>query len=247
MAPLAVPQVKRSGSVQLSGSSKVTTTAPGGGPISITALTSGTSATDLTSYATASISPTANRLVIAVVAASTGSGQTTPTASGGGMTTWTQVNSFIHGVSGVTTMFRALQASPGSGTLTFSFGAVTQVRCLWSVFEISGIDTGGTNGSAAIVQSATNNAAPGTSLTVTLSAFGNVDNGTIGAFYASNPGAPDTNFIIGTGFTKIHAIRETAESDAGILTEWRVDNDTTVNVTADNSDIIGIAAEIKAG
>lgn len=250
MASLAVPQVKRSGSVQLSGSSKVTTTAPGGGPISVTTLTSNFSATDLTSYATASISPTANQLVLAVVSARMPTAPVTPTASGGGMTTWTQVatmEGFGGGPSVRITIFRALQASPTSGALTFSFGASAQSYCLWSVFQIDGVDTGGTNGSAAIVQAVTSVVLGASSHTVTLAAFESADNGTVGAFHANNPGAPDTNFIIGSGFTKIHAFRELTESDNGLLTEWRVDNDTSVNCTYDASDSLGIALEIKAG
>lgn len=214
--------------------------------ITVTALTSGKNETDLTSYATSSINPTANRLVLALVGAFAGT-QVTPTASGGGMTTWTQVASRIDGSSRVLTLFRALQASPGSGALTFSFGATTQNWCLWSVFEIDGVDITGSNGANAIVQAVMDIVEPGTSLTVTLAAFGDAGNGTVGGFFCTDPGAPDVAFLVGSGFTKIHSFRTPgADSDTGMLTEYRVDNDTTVDASFSNSDAQGIALEIKA-
>lgn len=53
------------------------------------------------------------------------------------------------------TRFRALGASPTTGTLTISFGATNQDGCLWTWAELDGVDTSGTNGSGAIADTQT--------------------------------------------------------------------------------------------
>lgn len=214
--------------------------------ITLTALTSGESDVDATSQATASITPGANRLVLATITTQGGGPPATPTATGNGLT-WVQVATVTYNTVADPfkriTLFRAMGSAPSAGAVTFDFGAETQVRFAWSVVESNNeVDTGGTNGSAAVVQSATNNANAVTSLTVTLAAFGSANNATYGAFGISviEVQAP------GAGFTEIHDIGPAAET-IRIHTEWRSDNDTTVDqssVTA--ADRGGIAIEIKA-
>lgn len=189
-----------------------------------THLTTDSSGTSASSYATASISPTTNRLVLVAVRANNAGSITTPTLSGAGMT-WVEVDhiEFASGQANVT-LFRSLSASPGSGALTIDFGAATIQQCHWSIVEFSGINTSGTNGSGAIVQNATNFNDGGTStgITVTLAAFGNVNNATFGAVGYSNTAA----ITEGSGFTEL------AENNANsrtIETEFRNDNDTSVD------------------
>lgn len=208
----------------------------------LTSLTSGSSTTNATSYATASITPTANSLVIAVVYGRRNPGLAPSGLSGNGLT-WVQVAdttstalTFRH-----LTVFRAMGSSPSSGAVTISY-AGTMDNASWSIFEISGTDTSGTNGSGAIVQSGTNaDPATGTSGTITLSAFGSTSNMAIGSF-AHNANEVTTP---GSGFTEIDDI-QIAENTSGNETEYKL-NDNTVDASwATSIDFLAIAIEVKA-
>ena len=166
---------------------------------------------------------------------------TTPTVSGGGITTWTQVATVVFQTNYRLTIFRALQASPGaSAAATIDFGGVQQLHCYWSVSEYSGIDTGGTNGANA-VRNPTTNTGSSTSPNVTLPAFADAANGTYGAFaYNDNTPVPSA----GSGFTAIHTQQIETET---LFTEWRADNDTSVDCSLSTSKGWGgIALEIVA-
>lgn len=106
--------------------------------ITVSNLTTGASATDATSYATASVSPSANKLILLFVGnRRSGGSPTQPTVTGASMT-WTLVDSADGGNEVRTSIFRSLNASPGSGALTIDFGGVTQGSCGWSVAEFTG-------------------------------------------------------------------------------------------------------------
>ena len=220
--------------------------------ITAAALTGSNSTTDASSYNTASITPTADRLVLAAVLSKKASAPDTPTLSGNGLT-WVQVATVTFHTIGTPilrlTLFRAMGASPSTGAVTIDFGGATQLSCAWSLVEFADIDTGGTNGSAAVVQSATNAAdavAAQALLTVTLAAFGSAGNATYGAFGSSNVTTTET--VVGSGFTQLH--RTGGVDPRTLLTEWRADNDTSVDAendeASDTRDMAGIAVEIKA-
>lgn len=207
-------------------------------------LTNNVDEVDRNSYTTASITPTANNLILlTVVNRSSDSVTTVPTASGNGLT-YVQVSSNAYDVSvpsmRTITVFRAMGSSPSTGAITIDFAGVTQTDCLWSVDQFSGIDTSGTNGSGAIVQSATAIDANGGLVQVTLSAFGSADNATFGAF----GGASTTAVTAGSGFTLLGAKQSLNNTELG--TEWKATNDTTVDATLFAANSGGIAIEIKA-
>jgi hypothetical protein len=216
--------------------------------VTATHLTTAQNGSAATSYTTASISPTANRLVLVAVGHQVSSGTVnTPTISGAGMT-WTQVATKISskGTLRRLTVFRALSASPGSGALTIDLGGQSQIRCGWSIAEFDGIDTGGTNGADAIVQSASNDVtdnASTTSLTVTLSAFSHVDNATYGAIRFGGSSNTDA-LTFGSGFTQLGIIN----GSASYQSQFKASNDTTVDWTYNNTAWYnqGIAIELKA-
>ena len=174
-----------------------------------TLLTEGSSESDSSSYATASISPTADSLVLAFVnqvTATAASGSNVPTCSGAGMT-WVQVATQAYDSEnpdrGRFTMFRALDAAPGSGALTFSFGGETQARASWGIVEFENVDTGGADGADAIVQVVQDEKLPGDSDAdlpfLTLAAFGDLANATFGAI---GVGFPDVTVTVGEGFVE---------------------------------------------
>lgn len=220
--------------------------------VSASNLTSGSSASAGTSFSTTSVSPTSDRLILLFVYLRNGS-STNPTVSSisGNSLTWVKVNSVTYDTTSSTR--RSIEVWRALGTATS--GAITitttesETGAEWSVDEFSGIDTSGTNGSGAIVQSVTNTGT-GTgvnSLTVTLAAFGSSNNGTYGAF--GNDTGSDTT-TAGTGFTKIGSIANSnANVNSSSATEFRNDNDTSVDITwstSTSTDRGGIAIEIKA-
>ena len=212
-------------------------------PVTATHLTSGGGQNPAaTSFATASISPSANKLVVVCVHShdNAGGDPSTPTISGASMT-WTQIvtkrgtSDNAHRI----TLFRALSASPGSGALTINF-STTQNEVLWSILEFSTINPGGTNGANAIVQSATNaSSSTGTSGSVTLSAFSNSANATFGFIIVQQTSG---QIIEGSGFTEINEYL----SFDNIHTEYKQTNDTGVDWTWTNSSHwLAAALELK--
>ncbi|MFF6951822.1 hypothetical protein ACFZAD_24585 [Streptomyces iakyrus] len=212
--------------------------------VTATNLTTDGSNIDAATYMTASISPTADSLLLAWVYTIAGSAPNIPTVSGNGLT-WTQVATVIDSNNlRRLTLFRAMGTSPSTGEVTFNFGGQTQAGCVWSVVKYSGVDTSGTNGSGAIVQSATQ-ASGGVvnNLTVTLSAFSNSLHGTAGGFgYPLNNG----NGVPGTGFTQTGE-RFQGSPNQAILSEFGAGEDVTVDLSlgASSVPIVGIAVEIK--
>lgn len=206
-----------------------------------TDLTSG-SGSSATSFNTASITPSANKLILLSVASRvSGGGNNTPSASGNGIT-WEVVQSVQEAGSwNRITILRSMGSAPTTGAITISFAGQTQVNAIWSVSEYGNVDTSGSNGAGAIVQNATNTGVAATTLSVTLGAFADTDNATYGAIVSEVAGAINN----GTGFTEIHDANTT---DNSLETEWRVDNDTSVDWSwGSGARVGGIAIEIDAG
>jgi len=101
------------------------------------------------------------------------------------------------------------------------------------------VDTGGVDGADAVVQALTDRSDSDTSMLVTLSAFGDAKNATVGCF--SVVGA--NTWTEGTGFTDVAQL----SGDLSSQMEFRLDNDTTVDATISGSasTIAGIALELK--
>ena len=210
-------------------------------------LTEGGSDVDATSFTTASISPAPNALVLAAVAVAQTGAPTQPTLTGNGLT-WVLEDSAaydITGTFGTLFLFRAMGASPTPGTLVIDFGGVTHLGCVWAIDEFTGVDTSGSDGSGAIVQSVSEVETDlGTTASVTLAAFADAANATYGAC------AKQTfeDFTPGGGFSVLSDLH-IATPVVSILAEWQAANDTVVDCSwataGEKSGIIGV--EIKAG
>lgn len=207
--------------------------------IAITSLTSNSSLTDASSYATASIAPSAEDFLLASVVNFRNAGAaTTPTMTGLSLT-WTQIATTITTDNKLRiTMFRAYSATtPASGTLTFDFAGQVQDRCLWSICKA-------TQASSPQIQSATN-VVTASSITVTLLAFADAANNA--AFGAFSHLATNNNVLnVGTGFTQIDLVTST-ESNLGVplLTEWKIGEDLSVDASGNvGVGRVGIAIEI---
>jgi hypothetical protein len=133
------------------------------------------SGSNLSSYATASYTPAANRILIATVENEIGSGTPTiPTLSGNGLT-WTQVDTYVPDSTGtqvrITMFIVKTGGSPSTGAVTADFGGVAQAGCNIIIDEVDGADLSGTALQAIVagqIKRGSVNAASNTSESITL-------------------------------------------------------------------------------
>lgn len=210
--------------------------------ISAANLTSGENGSAGTTFTTASISPSADKLILLSFTVRNGA-STDPTISsisGNGLT-WVLVNSSNWDPDSssrrTTFVYRSMGSSPSTGAITVTFGE-SNTNSAWSVDEFTNVDTSGTNGSGAVVQSAHNEGAdPSSNLTVTLGAFSSANNATFGAFGEYNNATP----TVDTGWTLL-ASKNTLDS---IFTEFIATNDTSVYMAfSPASKLGGVGIEI---
>ncbi len=212
--------------------------------ITVNVLTSGFSETDASSYPSASVSPAADKVILAVVSNRRSPTSVIPTASGAGIT-WVQVFSEVltfGGGENRITVFRGIDAAPSTGAITFDFGGQTQLRGSWAILELDNVDTGGADGADAIVQADSDENAAATSVSVTLAGFGDANNATIGFCSADNPsvGGP---YSPGSGWPAFVVNELTGSQFNAVAVEFRTDNSVTVDFSSNSTDgltIIGI-------
>jgi hypothetical protein len=213
--------------------------------INLTSLTGSGSGANATSYATASITPTANRLILAAVCSSGANTLFAPTLTGNGLT-WVHIAGTESGDSNSDVrvdVFRAMGASPSAGAVTIDYAGVTMSRCNWSIIETPDIDTAGTNGSGAIVQSKTAAATTGTAGTADFdAAFGD---GTNNATYSAIGNRNSAEAITPeAGFTELHDVGNESQM---LETMWRLGEDQTPAPTwTTSARWAQVAIEIKA-
>lgn len=216
-----------------------------------TSLTSGNSNGAVTAYTTASVTPSANKLLLlAVENAWQGSAQVpqAATISGNGLT-WVNVDvtgvGFSSGSSylGQLSLYRAM-GTPSAGTITITL-PFTGASAAWSLTEIGGVDTSGTNGSGAVVQSvkASNNSA-GTTISATLAAYAAASNAGYATFGAGDGGGVQRTFTPESGWTEIH---DTGIAFSNVTADYRTGTpDTTISTTASAStSLAAIGVELK--
>ena len=195
-----------------------------------------------TTVASASVSPTAESLVLFCIYARNQDAAADPgnptSVVGGGSQTYDLVNGVLFDTRKRKSVYRARQASWTAGAITATYAG--NVIGVVEVVEFAGIDTGGTNGSSAIVQSVTGTTAGATSLTVALAAFGSANNASFGSF--SHAAAEATT--PGASFTELTDI--TGPSGTGSETEWQLADADASASWATSSAAAGIGIEIKA-
>lgn len=218
-------------------------------------LTSNSNNTPAATFNTDSISPGSNRLILAAVWGLDNAFVTPPTftLSGNGLT-WVSVLRVPSpsGGPGTFQLFRSMGASPSTGSVTISSDVTTLEMAQWGIFEFTGINTAGTNGSGAVNNPTSNYSTGVSTVSVTLPAFSSTNNATFGVFSAGNDIPSSFNFTPGTGFSELAETVVSALGGSfyfGLQGQWRADNDTSVDVTTPSvsqGEIIGIALEIVA-
>jgi hypothetical protein len=218
--------------------------------ITLYSLTSGTA--NASSGTTASIVSTGNRLQLMSVhgafSSSPGASQTLSITDS--ETTWALVNTqgtYIDATNYwlFSYLYRAMPASTtASRTISITSAGNTFAELSWSIEEFDSVDTTGTYGSGAIVQSAVAQVSFGgtLSITATLAAFGSTNNATFGMVGGGYYSA--VTYTEGSGFTRGNFQHST--NYTSILTEFKNTNDTTVDFSINNSQhLAAIAVEIK--
>lgn len=187
-----------------------------------------------TSFVTGAITPAANSLVLLCIASfRTGAIPPEPTITGG-MTTWTLVNTINFNTDQRISVYRAQQASVGSGAITLDFGAISIATVGWAVYEFTGAKTSGVNGADAVVQSGSNTNSLA-SITNTLAAFASSLNMAFGTFFHQSFSDATTP---GTGFTQG---RQWGVGTGVAFDEWKV-NDPIVSASWANASVNGVVA-----
>lgn len=180
--------------------------------VSATQLTAGGTTTDGNSFTTASITPTANRLITVVIGLQGSTGTPALSVSGCGLT-WVQVdNNPLASSTRATAIFRAMGASPTTGALTISTtNNVTNI--FWGVAEWTGMDTSGTNGSGAIGVTGNNTVSAATSISQAWSpTAGSAGLAVLDIAVQVNPSA-------GTGWTALSQQNQPTQAN-GFLSMW---------------------------
>lgn len=212
-----------------------------------TSLGSGLGVNGAPSVTTTSVTLTANRLcLLTIVNAFSGGTPNTPTCSG-----WTLVTTVVEGNIARMTVLRRMVTSDLTQSHVYDFAGQNQNFTKWAISQSSAdVDTSGTNGSGAIVQSATNsfleltpNPTPQYA-SVTLSAFASAANSTFSVFGGSYATYTPT---AGDGFASL-ATPGVGSAAYALITEYKAANDTVADVTwSGEADVwVGAALEIRA-
>lgn len=204
-------------------------------------LTSGGTGVDASSFATASISPSAGKLILICVYVNETSGTPPVPSLSGCSITWAQVATSTTGTVRAA-IFGGTSASPSSGAVTIDFSGNSQSDCEWIVVEGTGFDIGGTSASNAIVQTNTNTGSGISSLLINLSSFSNPANVPFG-FVCSRDGPADY-VTPGSGFIELANVTVPHNAQA----QWQNAVDTSVDWSFSQPliDCCGVAVELRA-
>lgn len=207
--------------------------------ITATQLIEGSSTTDASSYVTAGINPDSDKLYLLVIAHGKTTGATdVPSATGGGLgSSWTLVESNQQGSGNQRlTVLRAMSSSAGSlEAITISFGGVTQGNCLWKVIEFNGVNTSGSDGAGAVVESVEGDDS-GSTNTVSLSGVTG-GNATFGALVGNSS---SVNFTPDTGFTALGTQLNASSPTINLVAVWSVGGTNPISINSDGTPITAL-------
>jgi sugar lactone lactonase YvrE len=235
---------------ELSASDDVAITATGTAPVSVVTKAAIHSSADAATYSFPSITASNNLLYVVFLntAISSATAPAATSVTGAGLT-FSEIGVpggvLYSGSLGVRRIqaWRALRTTgAGTGTIAINLNG-TSISMDAVLLEFSGTDTAGTNGSGAVVQSATNKAIGATSLTVPLAGFGSTRNRPV-AFFSHRVAEATTEE---PGYTELDDGQHSSPV-TGTDCEWHA---TTPETTPSASwitpgDAAGFALEIKA-
>jgi hypothetical protein len=189
-----------------------------------------------------------NTLYLVSISARIASGTLQTTGLTGGGLTWVKVAEVPSGGGSVAlSLWRAFVTSGATtGALTITLNSpATSMK--WSVDEVTGVDTSGTNGSGAIVQSTTDSLGSGTQTAGALAAFADPTNNA--AFSVLQKVSLETANVDATpGWTKLGENFTTVSPAQSIHSAWKTGQDTSIVWTWATSGVYrDINVELKVG
>jgi hypothetical protein len=190
------------------------------------------------SATTASISPSANSLVVLIVAnTKIGAIPNNPTASWQSVDRprqFSQVDASDSEIKIHAFPFLA-GSSPGSGAITLDFVGQSEDNIMWAIVEVTGIAQ-----TLPLQYAGNDSASSSTGITVTLAAFTDVHNGTVGAIYDKTT----RSITAGSGFTELSNQQATGTFEY----EYKNSNDTSVDWSwsSASAHVVALAMEIKS-
>lgn len=197
-----------------------------------------TSDTNATSYAITFPTPSANALLLVSIIAIDAALSAPPnisSVSGLGLTWAEEVGADYSGIAREAVWRTLTGGSPSGGTVTITLDT-TCTGIFVRVIEVTNVDTTGTAGSGAVVQSAVSTE---DASTVTLGAFSDAGNGTLG-MAVGNVSSGTITYTPGPGFTTLGVGAQRTDDDLGVILGWyaeyRTDNDTVVDATPTGAD-----------
>lgn len=193
-----------------------------------------------TTFVTASITPTANALVLLWITNEHLAGTPAVISSVTGCSlTWESIDNVNYGSNCRLSLYRTLGASPTTGAVTVTYPS-SEWSAVWSIEQITGVSTSGSNGSGAIIQSAqASDGTTGNTLTVTLGAMAAGSMDMCGWSFNIN----DVTFSAGGGWTQLASPQ--IARPIQILTAYNTTGDNTATATSTNGGSRGgIAVEI---
>lgn len=154
---------------------------------STTILNFASSTTDATSYATASFTVTANAHLYLCIATQVSAGTANPptTITGHGLT-WTQLVTRSRNLGTMSVYYAVAGVSDSTDTITFDFGAQTQVRAAWNIRQDTSNSWSTLDDNDLLLQG---DQATATSLGVSLSGWTNAADITLGFIFKYSSGA----------------------------------------------------------
>jgi hypothetical protein len=202
--------------------------------ISISTLTAGSDGTPSSVCTTASVSPSANALLLLGITAYNSAGSldpSTPTVTGNGLT-WQLIAQADVDILGTDRSklytFRSMGATPSSGAITITFADSNQTKVCWLLDQATGANYSGSNGSGAIAQSTSAvTSSSTTSLSTTFTSSFTSGNVGWAAYHVEDTTAatftPDTGWTlqsssVNQNFALIYSQQET--TDNAISASW---------------------------
>lgn len=209
-----------------------------------TNLTSGGNiASGSTTFVTASISPAANALILLWITNEhlAGTPAQVSSVTGCGLT-WEKIDDVNYGSNCRLSLYRALGASPSAGTVTITY-PTSEWSAIWSIEQITGVSTSGSNGSGAVLQSAQNSdGTAGSTLTVTLAALAGGSMDVAGFSFNVN----DSGMTPGADWTTLASPQ--ISRPLQILTAYNTTGDNTATASTSSAGSRGgIAVEVSSG
>jgi len=205
-----------------------------------TVLNSGDSTCDA-AFTTSNITPTANALMFLCVVEEIGTAPVGTVTATGNSLTWVQVGTITDSANLMrATLLRASGASPTTSGVTITPSA-NQGNCTYSIAQVTGQDTTGTNGSGAIVGTATT-ATLNTNIafSLTLPTFASSSN----AGFACVGEAGTTAMTVAGGYTELGS--QSGCCGSRVSTAWATnDNTYSVSLASGTTTWVGIGVEVQ--